>query len=175
MGIRVTKSDLRKLGITPSGKRRTAKPVKQAELSCEAESPNSFVAVLDLPPIELSENQRRRLHWSKIAKATREYKDLCYHAYRSMKQQERMGFPWHDAYYEAVFYFPNKRRMLDEDNAKSGLKPALDALESAGFIVNDKFLCAKKVLRLIDTEMPRLVLWVQKLQDDVDRIRESLK
>jgi hypothetical protein len=163
MAIHVTAADLKRFGFTPKGKKRKAKPVKPVVLSCEAESPNSFIAVLDLPPIELSENQRRRLHWSKIAKATREYKDLCYHTYRTMKQQEQMAFPWNMVQYEAVFYFPNNRRMLDEDNARSGLKPAIDALESVGFIVNDKFASAKKIMRIVDSETPRLVLWVHKL------------
>ena len=78
--------------------------------------------ILPWPPKELSPNAR--LHWARLAKAKRTYREAC--AYTAREQGlERMSA---DALHLTLTFFPPSRRAFDLDGLLSRMKSGLDGL-----------------------------------------------
>jgi len=90
------------------------------------------VAIPALPPKEASPNWRG--HWTVKAKAVRQYRRLVYLC--AVSERNRIG-RWESldgCNISAAFYVKNRRYVMDDDNARATLKPAIDALVDAGIV-----------------------------------------
>jgi crossover junction endodeoxyribonuclease RusA len=88
--------------------------------------------ILPFPPSELSPNQR--LHWSKVARVKRAYREACW----AQTLEQKASVPGGDtklALY-LTFYKPNRREM-DRDNLLARMKSGLDGVADA-LKINDK-------------------------------------
>ena len=89
--------------------------------------------VLPFPPTELSPNGR--LHWAVLARAKKQYRELCY--YNTLEQ--KAVAPKSDKIrLELTFYKPN-RRSMDRDNLLARMKAGLDGVCDALKIDDSRF------------------------------------
>lgn len=110
-----------------------------------------IVITLSLPPRELSPNWRG--HWARKAKAVKAYRAQAWAtAMAAGKYQKPM---WATATAQATFYHSSNRRR-DTDNLLASLKAAFDGIAEAGIVANDSGITHLPVVRLVDTETPRV-------------------
>lgn len=89
---------------------------------------------LPCPP----DNANNREHWAVANRKKREYM-----AELEQRRLMRHGFPALPpkpllrARLDVVWHYPNRRHLLDDDNATRRLKPVRDYLVLAGYLVND--------------------------------------
>lgn len=89
--------------------------------------------ILPWPPKELSPNAR--LHWSKVAKAKKSYRQISWALGLEAKiQASRTG---DDPIHLGITFFPPDRRGRDTDNMFAAMKAGLDGIADA-LQVNDK-------------------------------------
>ena len=89
-----------------------------------------------LPPPEVSPNAR--VHWQVRANATRDYKAMVTLLAKEAISNTKFEYPFENAVIGFVFAVPDKRRR-DLDNAISSSKAIIDAIVSAGIIVDDSW------------------------------------
>jgi crossover junction endodeoxyribonuclease RusA len=83
--------------------------------------------ILPFPPVDVSPNAR--LHWSRVAKAKKQYRSDCYYDAKSQGVRPKVGIV--DKFLiHLVFYPPDKRRR-DWDNMLASMKSGLDGLADA--------------------------------------------
>ncbi len=87
---------------------------------------------LPWPPSELSPN--RRMHWAKLAKAKRLYRDMCHYSV-----QRGLIVPDNDLTLDLLFNPPTKRK-YDRDNLVARLKSGIDGIADALKINDVRFV-----------------------------------
>lgn len=91
------------------------------------------VEIPGLPAPELSPNYRG--HWSRKARATRDFRQLGFVA---AKEACHFEPPYYDkALLRITFVAPSRAYIRDDDNAVSSIKPALDGCVDAEIIKDD--------------------------------------
>ncbi len=106
----------------------------------------TLVLRLPWPPRELSPNVK--VHWGTKKRATDLYKAECFVAIRDVIGHAERPEPLQEATAKVVFVVPDRRRR-DIDNAMASIKPAFDAMVTAGLLVDDD----SKHLKLAAPEM----------------------
>ncbi len=103
--------------------------------------------VLGWPPSQLSPNAR--LHWGKLARAKKSYRQACHTvAKEQLKKIEAVDLP-DDMVLEMTFVPPDKRN-YDRDNLTARMKAGIDGLADALRIDDKRFTT---VIATMDTEM----------------------
>lgn len=87
--------------------------------------------ILPWPPKELSPNAR--LHWARVAKAKKAYRETCFWLAKAAKLQA----PAEGLVRIELTFYPPCRRSRDKDNLIASMKAGLDGLADA-MAVNDK-------------------------------------
>lgn len=87
--------------------------------------------ILPWPPKELSPNAR--LHWSKVAKAKKHYRQICW----ALSSKARLKVCKEGDIHLSVTFYPPDRRWRDTDNMFASMKAGLDGIADA-LQVNDK-------------------------------------
>lgn len=96
------------------------------------------IAIPALPPKEASPNWRGG-HWAVKAKAVRQHRQLVYLCALSERNRTGRWKALDGCNISATFYVKNSRYVMDDDNARATLKPAIDALVDAGIVAkNDR-------------------------------------
>jgi Holliday junction resolvase RusA-like endonuclease len=95
--------------------------------------------VVPVPPSSLSPNSRRRLHWSAVARDTKQYRQDVGWSLKSQADMyrealERMSMPY---VLTVDVFWPLKRKLPDNDALASMVKPAVDALVDIGILDDD--------------------------------------
>lgn len=88
---------------------------------------------LPWPPKELSPNAR--LHWARVSKVKKAYRDACY--YTTLMSLERRKFVGDGPVNVHLEFFKPTRRAMDWDNLIARMKGGLDGVSDA-LKVNDK-------------------------------------
>ncbi len=110
--------------------------------------PDSVTYEFSWPPASLSPNTS--VHWAKLAKAKREYKDEC--GWYILSATGEAGQAAHlspPVTAQVTFHCDGRRR--DADNHMAMLKPLFDALVEMGVLVDDN----KDVLTILDPKWER--------------------
>ena len=114
----------------------------------------SLTITIPLPPKEVRNNAR--VHWTKKARAVKQYR---YEAYWAAREAMGIVLNWKKAKVHITAYFPTARH-LDPTNLIDALKPAFDGLEDAGVIVNDKNLWPERPVIVTKDKRPRVELTI---------------
>lgn len=90
--------------------------------------------ILPWPPKELSPNAR--LHWTKVSKAKKAYRDACYYlalqaGAKSFKASGKVAID--------LTFYPPDRRHRDDDNMLAAMKAGRDGLADALGVNDHKF------------------------------------
>lgn len=88
---------------------------------------------LPWPPKELSPNAR--LHWAKVSKAKKSYREACY--YIALMSLQRGMFSETDVIGVHLKFYKPTRRAMDWDNLIARMKAGLDGMSDA-LKINDK-------------------------------------
>lgn len=91
---------------------------------------------LGFPPSDLSPN--KRLHWAKLAKAKKRYREACWGITLEQLQQQTWSLPDGDLVLEMLFVCPD-RRTYDRDNLTARMKSGLDGMCDAIKIDDKRF------------------------------------
>lgn len=94
------------------------------------------VTVPTTPPSVLMPNQRRRRHWSVIAKASKECREIAYYAARSARGCNAATITGPVSVTIHVAY-EKRRRVPDLDATIGGAKNLLDGVVDAGILADD--------------------------------------
>ena len=99
-------------------------------------------AVLDLPwpPADLNPNRARKLHWTVLHRAAKQYRGDCYVEavnLRNLRFRARLSRSLPPPVTASVTFWMPDRRRRDLDNLLASLKPAWDGLVDAGLLVDD--------------------------------------
>ena len=101
-----------------------------------------------LPPKQASPNWRG--HWAVKYRAMRNYKEVTYlMAKASLRGRDFQSLD--RAIIRPTFVVPNRRYIMDPDNALASLKSAIDGLQAARIIANDRNVVILPVTYRIDT------------------------
>jgi len=117
----------------------------------------SVTITLPLPPKSLSPNAR--VHWAVKAKAVKAYRRIA--ACRTGIALGLLRPYWTHATTQVTFYHARKARR-DPDNLLASLKPIFDGLVDAGLLADDEYLTHLPVVKLIDSDNPRVVLTITR-------------
>ena len=90
--------------------------------------------VLPFPPKELSPNNR--LHWSKVSRAKKSYRDACHWIAVSSCARALIGKG--KKLKVTLIFYPPDRRHRDDDNMEAAFKAGRDGIADA-LGVNDRF------------------------------------
>jgi Holliday junction resolvase RusA-like endonuclease len=95
--------------------------------------------MVQVPPSSLSPNARRRLHWSVIARDTKAYRHDVGWSLKAQASVIRAGLDSMPTPYvlTVVVWWPEKRKLPDNDALASMVKPAVDALVDIGVLDDD--------------------------------------
>lgn len=96
---------------------------------------------LPWPPKELSPNAR--LHWARVSKAKKAYREACY--YIALMSLERGMFDESDAIEVHLEFHKPNRRAMDWDNLIARMKAGLDGVSDALKINDKQFRLSMKV------------------------------
>jgi len=96
-----------------------------------AQSSGTMQVILPWPPKELSPNAR--LHWSKVAKAKKSYRQISW----TLALEAKIKAMGEEAIHLGVTFYPPDRRGRDTDNMLASMKSGLDGIADA-LGVNDK-------------------------------------
>lgn len=110
---------------------------------------------IPLPPPETSPNARS--HWRAKAEAIRIYRDHA--AGQAIINMRLLGEPDWLPLKQArirITYFHKTVRFRDPDNILASLKPAIDGLQDAGLLADDRDVVYPPVLRKHDPQNPRV-------------------
>jgi len=91
------------------------------------------------PPSALLPNRKRNLHWSAIAKATRELREIATYAARDQMPNDWTPFVEPVVLTLTVGY-GRRRRVPDLDGSASACKAALDGMTDAAIITDDRII-----------------------------------
>ena len=101
--------------------------------------PDITITVPCAPPSVLLPNQRRKTHWAKIAKATRELRECA--RYAALSQMPNDWTPYTGPVVLTLYVgYEKRRRIPDLDASSSACKAAVDGLADAGVIVDDRIV-----------------------------------
>jgi crossover junction endodeoxyribonuclease RusA len=112
---------------------------------------------LPLPARALSPNAR--VHWSRKARAVKEYRLTAMLAARRRAQP----VPLTAATAHVVFYVKDRRRR-DHDNLSASLKSAWDGIVDAGILTDDAGLRHAPIRVEVDAERPRVEITITPLE-----------
>lgn len=90
--------------------------------------------VFPWPPKDLSPNAR--LHWTKLAKAKKQYRQACHIL---AKQAGAAVLATAEKVHIELTFYPPDRRLRDEDNIFASMKAGLDGLADAMGVNDRKF------------------------------------
>ena len=102
-----------------------------------------------LPPREASPNWRG--HWAARYRAMTDYKTMT----TLIARQARPAQPLPSATIRPTLVVPNRWHILDPDNAIASLKSAIDGLQSAAIIANDRDITMLPVIYRIGRTFER--------------------
>ena len=102
--------------------------------------------VLGWPPSELSPNAR--LHWAKLARAKKQYRNACFSVSKELLKKIRIDNIPEKLVLEMTF-IPPDRRNYDRDNLVARMKAGIDGLADA-LKINDKRF--NTVISTMDTD-----------------------
>lgn len=125
---------------------------------------DSLTIAISIPARVLSPNQARNHFWAKISEARKAQREEAFAA----AIQALCGKPaphWPKATLDIAWYAP-KRQWPDPMNVGYFLKGAIDGLEDAKIIVNDKELHCGRYERVVDAETPRVQLTVKPIWEN---------
>jgi crossover junction endodeoxyribonuclease RusA len=98
--------------------------------------------ILPWPPKELSPNAR--LHWSRVAKAKKQYRNACW-ALALEAGINPTSVPGGNRYALELMFYPPDRRQRDHDNLIASMKAGLDGLADAMGVDDRKFRLTQDV------------------------------
>ena len=101
--------------------------------------PEPMVVYLDWPPAALSPNARG--HWSKRAKAAKQYRADCHH----LTLISKIKVDWPGAVYLCVTFYPPDKRSRDDDNLIAGFKAGRDGIADALGIDDKRFIVHHRI------------------------------
>jgi len=119
--------------------------------------------ITKIPSAALSPNSR--CHWRVKHAASKSIKKVTansVHIALSRLHKLPEDLPWHEVELQATYYHNCKRRR-DPDNLVALLKYPIDALVTAGLLIDDDQITLKPVQRFIDKDNPRLELTISPL------------
>lgn len=93
--------------------------------------------ILPWPPKELSPNAR--LHWSKVAKAKKSYRQISWAL--ALEAKIKVSTTGEEPIFLRVSFFPPDRRHRDDDNMIASMKAGLDGLADALKVNDRRFKC----------------------------------
>jgi hypothetical protein len=108
-------------------------------MTTEARTVAVTLPMVQAPPSSLSPNARRRLHWSAIARDTKQYRHDVGWSLKSQAVPIRAALEWMPMPYVLTVdvLWPLKRKLPDNDALASMVKPAVDALVDIGILDDD--------------------------------------
>lgn len=123
--------------------------------------------VLPFPMRELSPNNARKFHWTKISKAKAQYREWAGYAGLEAKQKyPDVPTPMLSATVEILFFYPGQ--LIDRDNITASLKSAFDGLVDAKILVDDDQLIPLPAKRYKDKLNPRVELIIKPYDGKFD-------
>lgn len=87
---------------------------------------NRITIQLPFPSMQLNPN--KRLHWSKLARAKKQYRQVCYHLTKALKLP---AIPTEGDLTVSMTFYPPDRRRRDRDNLVASMKSGLDGVATA--------------------------------------------
>ncbi len=115
--------------------------------------------IVPLPAAVLNPN-RSRVHWSKLSKATKIFREAGYYAAMNAINRAKIRTPFAAVTIESHFYFPHKRRR-DKDNCAASLKAIQDGLVDAGLVSDDEKITNGLTFLVSNAANPRVELLVR--------------
>ena len=112
----------------------------------------TVMVTLPLPPKELSPNARA--HFRKKMRATKYYRAWSKISALAVKD----GVCLKDPTMVINAFWPNRTRIMDDDNLVACMKPARDGCQDAGLYLDDREVKLRGVVQQCDHEDPRIEL-----------------
>jgi crossover junction endodeoxyribonuclease RusA len=109
------------------------------------------MVTLPLPPKELSPNAR--VHFRKKARAAKYYR-----AWAKISALSVRTVRLKDPTMVINAFWPNRTRIMDDDNLVACMKPARDGCQDAGLYLDDREVQLRGVVQQCDHEDPRIEL-----------------